>query len=160
MKMPRPPALDPATIERRTSTNYPVPLDAVVRGRAKQSLTAALGLTQFGVNVTELAPGAASALRHWHSHEDEFIYVLEGEPTLVTNEGEQSLKPGQCAGFPAGAANGHHLLNRTSQRVRFIEVGTRDDRDEANYPDVDLRCAPGRYKGKATYTKKDGSPLG
>jgi len=158
--MLRLPALDPDAIERRTSTNYPAPHDAVVRGRAKRSLTAALGLTQFGVNVTELAPGASSALRHWHTYEDEFIYVLEGEPTLITNEGEQLLKPGQCAGFPAGAANGHHLVNRSSKLVRFIEVGTRDDRDEANYPDIDLRCSPNRYKGKATYMKKDGSPLG
>jgi uncharacterized cupin superfamily protein len=158
--VPRLPALDPATIEARTSSAYPAPHDAVVRGRAKRSLTAALGLTQFGVNVTELAPGAASALRHWHTHEDEFVLVLEGEPTLVTNEGEQLLKPGQCAGFPAGAANGHQLVNRTAQIVRVIEVGTRDDRDTANYPDVDLKCAAGRYTGKATYTKKDGSPLG
>jgi uncharacterized cupin superfamily protein len=158
--MPRRPALDPASIERRTTTIYPAPHDAVVRGRAKRSLTAALGLTRFGVNVTELAPGAASALRHWHSHEDEFVFVLEGKPTLITNDGEQLLEPGHCAGFPAGAADGHHLINRTAQLVRFIEVGTRDDHDEANYPDVDLRCAAGRYTAKATYTKKDGTPLG
>lgn len=153
------PAFDPATVDPRSTTNYPAPHDAVVRGRSKRPLTAALGLTQFGVNVTELAPGAASALRHWHSHEDEFVFVLEGKPTLITNEGEQVLNPGQCAGFPAGAANGHHLVNRTSQMVRFLEVGTRDDRDEANYPDVDLHCAPGRYSSKAIYTKKDGSAL-
>jgi uncharacterized cupin superfamily protein len=159
MKMLRSPALDPATIEQRTTTKYPPPHDAVVRGRAKRSLTAALGLTQFGVNVTELAPGASSALRHWHSHEDEFVFVLEGGPTLITNEGEQLLHPGDCAGFPAGVANGHHLVNRTSGLVRFIEVGTRDDRDTANYPDVDLRCEAGRYSGDATYTKKDGSPV-
>ncbi len=158
--MLRRPALDPLSVEPRTGSAYPAPHDAVVRGRAKRSLTAALGLTQFGVNVTELAPGASSALRHWHSHEDEFVFVLEGQPTLVTNAGEQLLQAGHCAGFPAGAADGHHLVNRTSQVVRVIEVGTRDDRDEANYPDVDLRCAPGRYSNKATYTKKDGTPLG
>jgi uncharacterized cupin superfamily protein len=155
-----PPAFDPATVEPKSTTNYPAPHAAVVRGRSKRPLTAALGLTQFGVNVTELAAGAASALRHWHSHEDEFVFVLEGSPTLITNEGEQLLSPGQCAGFPAGVANGHHLINRTSAIVRFLEVGTRDDRDEANYPDVDLRCAAGRYTSKATYTKKDGGPLG
>ena len=159
MSMLRRPALDPDTIERRTSTIYPAPHDAVTRGRAKRSLTAALGLTQLGVNVTELAPGAASALRHWHSHEDEFVFVLEGEPTLVTSEGEQILRPGQCAGFPAGVADGHQLVNRTSQPVRVLEVGTRDPRDEGNYPDIDLRCAPGRYS-QAIFTKKDGSPLG
>ncbi|HMJ53902.1 MAG TPA: cupin domain-containing protein [Polyangiaceae bacterium] len=158
--MPRLPALDPATIESRTTSVYPAPYDAVARGRAKRALTQALGLTQFGVNVTELAPGAASAHRHWHSHEDEFVFVLEGEPTLVTDEGEQVLKPGQCAGFAAGVANGHQLVNRSSQIVRIIEVGTRDQRDLANYPDIDLSCAPGRYDAKAKFTKKDGSPLG
>ena len=156
--MLRRPALDPATIEARTSTIYPAPHDAITRGRAKRSLTQALGLTQFGVNVTELAPGAASALRHWHSHEDEFVFVLEGEATLVTNDGEQVLGPGQCAAFPAGVPDGHQIVNRSSQLVRVIEVGTRDARDEANYPDTDLRCAPGRYT-KAVFTKKDGSPL-
>ena len=157
--MLRRPALDPATLEARTTTIYPAPYDAVMRGRAKRSLTQALGLTQFGVNVTELAPGAASALRHWHSHEDEFIFVLEGEATLVTGEGEQVLGAGHCAGFPAGIPDGHQLVNRSSALVRFIEVGTRDQRDEANYPDIDLRCAPGRYT-KPIYTKKDGTPLG
>lgn len=157
--MLRRPALDPATIEPRTTTIYPAPHDAVVRGRSKRALMQALGLTQFGVNITELAPGAASSLRHWHSHEDEFILVLEGEPTLVTDEGEQVLRPGQCAGFPAGVGNGHQLLNRTSQLVRVLEVGTRDQRDEATYSDVDLHCPPGRYT-KAIFSRKDGSPLG
>ena len=157
--MLRLPAFDPATVEPRTTTAYPAPYDRVTRGRAKRSLTQALGLTQFGVNVTELAPGAASALRHWHSHEDEFVYVLEGEPTLVTDEGEQVLKPGQCAGFPGGVANGHHLVNKSSAPVRFIEVGTRDVRDVGMYPDDDLAAEPGRYDTKAVFTKKDGSSL-
>ena len=157
--MLRLPALDPSTIEPRTKTAYPPPHDAVTRGRAKRSLTQPLGLSQFGVNVTELGPGAASALRHWHSHEDEFVFVLEGEPTLITDAGEQVLEPGQCAGFPAGAPNAHHLVNRTSQPVRYIEVGTRDARDEAHYPDVDLHCSPDRYNAPAKFTKKDGSPL-
>ena len=157
--MLRRPALDPATLEARTTTIYPAPHDAVTRGRSKRSLTKALGLTQFGVNVTELAPGAASALRHWHSHEDEFIFVLEGEPTLVTSDGEQVLRPGQCAGFAAGVPDGHQLVNRTPSLVRVIEVGSRDERDEGHYPDVDLHCAPGRYT-KAVFTKKDGSALG
>jgi uncharacterized cupin superfamily protein len=156
--MLRLPAFDPATIEPRTTTLYPAPHDQVTRGRAKRSLMQALRLTQFGVNVTELAPGAASALRHWHSHEDEFVYVLEGEPTLITDEGEQVLKPGQCAGFPAGVANGHHLVNRSSAMVRILEVGTRDSRDAGHYPDDDLHCPPERYT-KPVFTKKDGSPL-
>ena len=154
--MLRLPALDPATIDQRTTTNYPSPHDALVRGRAKRSLTAALGLTQFGVNVTELAPGAASALRHWHSHEDEFVYVLEGEPTLVTNEGEQQLKPGQCAGFPGGAANGHQLVNRTSKLVRFLEVGTRSAADTVIYSDVDMRLE--RDGAERRYLHKSGAP--
>jgi uncharacterized cupin superfamily protein len=156
--MLRPPALDPATVEPRTTTIYPAPHDVVTRGRAKRSLTQALGLTQFGVNVTELLPGAASTLRHWHSHEDEFVMVLEGEATLVTDEGEQVLRAGQCAGFAAGNPNGHQFVNRSSQVVRVIEVGTRDARDEAHYSDIDLRCAPGRYT-KVIFTKKDGTPL-
>jgi uncharacterized cupin superfamily protein len=159
--MPKPslPALDPADVEVRTSTLYPPPHDAVTRGRAKRVLTKALGLTQFGVNVTELAPGAASALRHWHSREDEFVYVLEGEVTLVTDEGEQRLGAGQCAGFPAGATNGHCLRNDGSQPVRFLEVGSRDPRDEVSYPDVDLHCQPGRYD-KPVFTRKGGGPIG
>jgi uncharacterized cupin superfamily protein len=158
--MLRRPALDPATIEPRTTSAYPPPYDTATKGRAKRALAKALGLTQFGVNLTELLPGAASALRHWHSHEDEFIYVLEGEPTLVTDEGEQLLAPGQCAGFVAGAQNGHQLVNRTSKIVRFIEIGSRDERDEGHYPDIDLHCGPGRYGARANFTKKDGSPLG
>lgn len=157
--MLRLPAFDPATVEPRTTTVYPSPYDRVTHGRAKRSLTKPLGLTQFGVNVTELAPGAASALRHWHTHEDEFIYVLEGEATLITDEGEQILKAGQCAGFPGGVANGHHLVNRSSQVVRFLEVGTRDERDVGMYPDDDLKAQAGRYDAKAVFTKKDGSPV-
>jgi uncharacterized cupin superfamily protein len=159
MNMVKRPALDPATIEPRTKSLYPSPHDAVTRGRSKRSLTQALGLTQFGVNVTELAPGAASALRHWHTHEDEFVFILDGEATLVTNEGDQILKAGQCAGFPAGAANGHHLVNRSMGVVRFVEVGARSDLDECHYPDVDLHLPPGHYTSP-TFTKKDGSPLG
>lgn len=157
--MLRLPAFDPSTITPRTTSVYPAPHDAITRGRAKRSLTQALGLTQFGVNITELGPGAASAQRHWHTHEDEFIYVLEGEPTLITDEGEQILKPGQCAGFPGGAANGHHLVNRTTTVVRYVEVGSRDPRDAAHYPDIDLHL-PADHYANASFTKKDGTPLG
>ena len=152
------PALDPNTIEAFSGTSYPPPFDAVTEGRTKRRLTEALGLTQFGVNITELAPNGASALRHWHSHEDEFVYVLEGEVVLVTDDGEQTLGPGMCMGFPAGKPDGHCLENRTDQPVVIIEVGSRDMRDEGNYPDVDLHCRAGRYE-KPVFTKKDGSPL-
>lgn len=156
--MLKPPALDPATVEARTGTIYPPPFDEIVRGRSKRSLTKALGLTQFGVNITELAPGAASGHRHWHTHEDEFVYVLEGEVTLVSDAGEQVLGPGMCAGYPAGRPDGHHLVNRTDRPAVLLEVGTRDARDEAHYPDVDFHCAPNRYERPA-FARKDGSPL-
>ncbi len=153
-----PPALDPWDIEARTTTIYPPVYAAITRGRAKRALTGALGLTQFGVNVTELAPGAASALRHFHSREDEFVWVLEGHVTLVSDEGRQRLGPGTCAGFPAGSLNGHQLVNESDQPARYLEVGTRDPNDEAGYSDVDLRCAPGRY-AKPHFTKRDGTAL-
>jgi uncharacterized cupin superfamily protein len=152
------PALDPAALEPRAVTNYPPPHDLVVRGRSRRSFTTPLGLSQFGVNLTELAPGAASALRHWHSHEDEFVWVLEGELTLVTDEGKQRLGAGQCAGFPAGVANAHHFINESAARAVYLEVGTRSAEDEVSYPDVDLRCHPGRYTG-ARFTRRDGTPL-
>lgn len=152
------PALDPMTVEARTSTVYPEPHAAATTGRAKRSLTAALGLTQFGVNVVDLAPGAASALRHWHSHEDEFVYVLEGEVTLVTDAGEQVLTAGLCAGFPGGKADGHCLVNKSDETARILEVGSRDPRDEGNYPDIDLHCQAGRYE-KVQFTRKDGTPI-
>ena len=151
------PVLDPLSIEPRTSTVYPHPHDRATEGRAKRSLTQALGLTQFGVNITELAPQSASSLRHWHSHEDEFIYVIEGRPTLVQDGGSVELAPGMTAGFPAGAENGHKLVNNTDEPVVVLEVGTRSDEDEAFYPDIDMRCAPGRYQ-KAVFTKANGDP--
>jgi uncharacterized cupin superfamily protein len=158
MTTPRKPALDPATVPRRESTIYPAEFAPAVRGRAKRALSGPLGLTQFGANVTELAPGAASALRHWHSHEDEFVFILEGEATLITDEGEQILLAGHCAGFPAGVANGHQLVNKSSQVVRYLEIGSRDPRDEAAYSDVDLRCAANRYS-EVVFMRKDGTPI-
>jgi len=156
--MPDAPALDPMTVEPRTATVYPEPLALATVGRAKRSLTAALGLSQFGVNVVDLAPGAASALRHWHSHEDEFVYVLEGEVTLVTDAGEQVLAAGLCAAFPGGKEDGHCLVNRSDEPARILEIGSRDMRDEGNYPDDDLHCHAGRYE-KVRFTRKDGTPI-
>ncbi len=153
------PALDPADIEIRTGSIYPAEFAAVVAGRAKRALTKALGLTQFGVNLTELAPGAVTALRHWHSHEDEFIYVLQGNVQLHTSAGVQDLGPGQCAGFPAGVADGHRLVNTGTVQATLLEVGSRDARDTAEYPDVDLRIAPDRYNNNPVFTRKDGTPL-
>ncbi len=156
--MSRLPALDPSSVTPRTTTGYPPPFDKATQGRAKRALGKALGLTQFGVNVTELAPGAASALRHWHSHEDEFVYILAGEAVLITDEGEQVLGAGHCAGFPAGVENGHCIVNRSDEPVLLLEVGSRDMRDEGHYPDDDLHCPAGRYQAPV-FTRKDGSAL-
>jgi len=151
------PALDPATVTARTGTGYPTEeMRKVVAGRAKHPLGDALGLTTFGVNLTRLEPGAASALRHWHLRQDEFVYVLEGELTLVTDEGEQVLGRGTCAGFPGGVPNGHHLVNRASTPAVYLEVGDRLPGDGAEYPDRDLkvRATPAGWR----YAHRDGRP--
>jgi uncharacterized cupin superfamily protein len=115
-------------------------------------LGAAAGLKQFGVNRMHLRPGAWSSQRHWHSREDEFIYVLAGEVVLVTDDGETVLRAGDCAGFPHGVANGHHLQNRGTVEAIVLEVGTDDPRDQAEYPDIDMRATPGGY------VHRDGTP--
>ncbi|NFV80252.1 cupin domain-containing protein [Magnetospirillum aberrantis] len=148
------PALDPATVEGRSGSIYPAPFQAAVAGRVKRRLGDALGLSDFGVNLVELAPGAASALRHWHSAEDEFIHVLSGELTLVTDAGEQVLSAGMCAGFPKNSGDGHCLVNRTDVPASYLEIGTRaPDTDRVVYPDVDLLVEPGRR-----IVHRDGSP--
>ena len=118
----------------------------------------ALELTIFGVNLTTIQPGAQSALRHWHSAQDEFIWMLEGELVLVTDEGEQVLKPGMCAGFPAGKADGHHPVNRTARDAVYLEVGDRSRHDAVTYPDNNI-AAPATTDGSRRFTKKDGSPF-
>ena len=153
----RRPALDPATVAPRTGTGYPTEeMRRAVTGRAKQALGDALGLSTFGVNLTRLEPGAASALRHWHLRQDEFVFVLEGELTLVTDDGEQVLGPWTCAGFPGGVPNGHHLVNRTSSPAVYLEVGDRLPGDGADYPDHDLkvRTTPAGWR----YVHRDGRP--
>ncbi len=151
------PVLDPRTVEARTGSGYPTEeMRRLTVGRSKRALGDALGLTTFGVNLTRLEPGAASALRHWHRRQDEFVYVLEGELTLVTDDGEQVLRPGQCAGFPGGVRNAHHLVNRTSAQAAYLEVGDRLPGDAADYPDHDL-CVRATAAGWK-YTHKDGSP--
>jgi uncharacterized cupin superfamily protein len=153
---PRPPALDPATVAAATGSGYPEPFKSRVAARRKQRLGEALGLTRFGVNLTTIPPGAVSALRHWHSHEDEFIYVVSGELTLVTDGGEQRLGPGACAGFPAGRADGHCLVNRTDRDAVYLEVGDRRPEDTVTYPDDDIagRATP---QGRR-FTRKNGTP--
>jgi uncharacterized cupin superfamily protein len=151
------PALDPATVAPRTGSAYPTEeFRKVTAGRAKRVLGDALGLTTFGVNLTMLAPGAASALRHWHRRQDEFVFVVDGELTLVTGAGEQVLGPGMCAGFPGGFADGHHLVNRSNAPATYLEVGDRLPGDAAEYPDVDLRVRATAAGWK--YQHKDGRP--
>ena len=136
--MPSLPALDPASVPEWHGSAYPEAFRARLGARSKRPLGNALGLTHFGVNLTRLEPGDCSALRHWHSQEDEFVYVLEGEVTLVSDAGEQALRAGMAAGFAAGVADGHHLINRTDRPALYLEVGDRSLDDEVRYPDVDL----------------------
>ena len=145
-------------VEPRTTTNYPNEFRPRIAGRAKRALGDLFGLDQFGVNLTELAPGAFSALRHWHSHEDELVYVLEGEITLICNAGEEVLRPGDVVGFKAGVADGHHLVNRSERPVRYLEVGSRRIQvDRVTYPDDDLAVQPDGESGRRM-TRRDGAP--
>lgn len=139
----------------RTGTIYPPPYAAALAGRAKRALGDASGLSQFGVNLTVLAPSSASAERHWHEKEDEFIYILEGEVVLIDDQGEHLLTPGMCAGFKAGDPNAHKLVNRSSAPVTLLEVGTRADGDRAHYPEADM--AAEKIDGKFRITRKDGT---
>ena len=148
--------VDPKTVESLSGTIYPKELAKVVEGRSRRKLTAALGLSQFGVNVTTLQPGAASSQRHWHVAEDEFCYVLEGEITLVSNEGEQVLGPGMAMGFPANDENGHQLVNRSAKPATYLEIGTRSLVEHVVYPDVDMNLTTAN--GKSVVRKKDGKP--
>src|SRR5215510_1991836 len=122
---------------RTKASNYPEPFASRMTGRRKQPLGDLFGLTNFGVNLTRLAPGAISALRHAHTKQDELIYVLEGQPVLRTNAGETQLAPGMCAGFKAGTGDAHHLVNRTGSDVVYLEIGDRTRGDEGSYPDDD-----------------------
>ena len=133
------PKIDTSQLETRIgSPNYPDAFKPACAGRHKTALGNAAGLTQYGVNLTRLKPGAASSVRHWHENEDEFVYILEGECTLIEDGGETIPKAGDCAGFKAGVANGHHLVNKTNCDVLYLEIGTRAPTERAHYPDVDL----------------------
>ena len=150
------PKIDIASLPIDSRTNYPEPYRAVVAGRLRQRLGNAVGLDQFGVNLTTLKPGAASALRHWHEKEDELVYLLEGEVVLIEDDGETVLKPGDAAGFKANAPNGHHLVNKSERDAVYLEIGSRFKLERAEYPDVDLRII--RDDAGARYTHKDGKP--
>ena len=137
-------------------SNYPQPFAARMAGREKRPLGDLFGLTNFGVNLTRLAPNAVSALRHAHTRQDELIYVLQGRPTLHTDEGRTQLAPGMCAGFKAGSGNGHHLINETTEEVVYLEIGDRTPGDEGTYPDDDLQAV--LVDGQWRFTHKDGTP--
>jgi uncharacterized cupin superfamily protein len=148
--------LDPASLTPRVGSIYPVPFAAPVAGREKRALGDPLGLTQFGVNLVTLGPGSWSSQRHWHENEDEFIYVLEGEVSLITDGGESVLRPGMAAGFPAGARDGHHLVNRGLAPARYLEVGTRAATEEVHYSDIDMTGS--KRDGKFAFRHKNGEP--
>ena len=152
------PKVDQLVAPDGSGARYPAPFDQPCKNRAWRRLGEAAGLTQFGVNLLRLAAGVWSSQRHWHSHEDEFVYVLQGEVVLVTDEGEETLRAGDCAGFKAGVRNGHCLQNRSLADAELLVVGSRNDEDHGEYPDIDMVFTAGRYSGKATYRHKDGSP--
>ncbi len=152
------PRIDRANARVVTGTRYPQPYDAPCRHKSQVRLSDAAGLTQFGVHELTLPPGEWSSQRHWHSHEDEFVYVLAGQVVLVTDEGEELLAAGDCAGFRAGAPNGHCLQNRADVPALVLVVGARHDEDRGVYPDIDLALSPGRYSGRGAFTRKDGTP--
>jgi uncharacterized cupin superfamily protein len=152
------PKIDIASLPLDTRTAYPKPFDRMVVGRERKRLGNAAGLDQFGVNLTRLKPGAASAQRHWHEKEDEFVYVVEGELVLVEDDGECVLRAGDAAGFKADSRNGHHLVNRGDRDAVYLEVGTRSKHERVEYPDVDLMVI--RDDQGARYTHKNGEPYG
>jgi uncharacterized cupin superfamily protein len=153
--LPKSAALDPKTVAARRGSAYPDQFKRFVAGREKRALGNALGLVNFGVNLVRLEPGAQSALRHWHTQQDEFVLMLEGELTLVTDAGPEILKPGMCAGFPKGRADGHHLVNHSDQDAWYLEVGDRSPGDAAFYPDNDLRA---EFAPAFKYVRRDGTP--
>jgi uncharacterized cupin superfamily protein len=152
------PKINLADARQVTGSRYPPPFDKPCRNRTLLRLGDAAGLTQFGVNLLRLTPGAWSSQRHWHSHEDEFVYMLEGEVVLVTDAGEEILRAGDCAGFKAGDRNGHCLQNRSALEAKILVIGSRHAEDHGEYPDIDLKFTAGRYTGKDAFVHKDGSP--
>ncbi|MEL6471184.1 MAG: cupin domain-containing protein [Cyanobacteria bacterium J06623_4] len=147
--------IDLSSVPVESGTTYPQTFRSAVVGRSRQRVGNAAGLTTFGVNLTTLAPGSQSALRHWHSAQDEFVYVVEGELVLITDEGEEILGPGDMAGFAAGVPNGHHLVNRSADPAVYLEIGDRTPADNANYPDHDLACISDE-QGTHHYLHNDG----
>ena len=146
--------LDLATVPAQTGSNYPPPFDGPCADQSSQRLARHAGLTMFGVNLTVIQPGAWSSQRHWHSHEDELVWVVEGELVLVTDGGEEVLRPGDCAAFRRGDADGHHLINKTDRPAKVLEIGNSDpQQDRCVYSDIDMVAEP----GVANYSHRDGT---
>jgi uncharacterized cupin superfamily protein len=150
------PKIDVSTVPEKGGTGYPAEFAAIVSGRYRKRLGDAGGLTQFGVNLCRIEPGSGSSIRHWHQHEDEFVYMLAGEAVLIEDGGETILRPGDAATFKAGVANGHCLVNRGTSDAVFLEVGTRAATETADYPDIDLRAT--KDANGFHFTHKDGTP--
>jgi uncharacterized cupin superfamily protein len=151
------PRIDIGRVPAQQIASYPKEFAQVISGREKQRIGDAVGLTQFGVNITRIRAGSASALRHWHEQEDEFIYMLEGELVLCENDGETVLKAGDAAGFKAGSRVAHCLVNRTERDAIYLEVGTRADGERVHYPDVDFMME--RDETGRRYFRKSGEPI-
>lgn len=147
------PAID---VRTTAGTTYPLAFRAKVEARIKRRLGDVVGLSQFGINLVTMPPGAWSSQRHWHTQEDEFIYIISGELVLVTGSGETVMRAGDCTGFPAGHADGHHLINRTAKDATYIEVGTRSPDEDVDYPDIDMIAR--RRAGKSAYLNRKGEP--
>jgi uncharacterized cupin superfamily protein len=153
--------IDVSKLPMVEGSRYPAPFDEPCKRRSSRRLGEAAGLTQFGVNIVRVPPGSWSSQRHWHSHEDEFVYVLEGEATLVTDAGPETLRAGDCAGFKGGVRDGHHIRNESKSDFVFLVVGTRIDEDHGEYPDIDMVFTAQRYAGPqvgALFKRKDGTP--
>ena len=150
-------ARNATSVPEQSGSGYPAPFAEPCRLRAWRTLGDAFGLNQFGVNLVRLPPGVWSSQRHWHAEEDEFIYMLEGEAVLATDEGDTPMRPGDCAGFPAGVRNGHHLKNESQTDAIFLVVGSRVATDHGEYPDIDMTFR--RREGAPTlFARKDGTP--
>jgi len=146
--------IDLSAIPAQTGCNYPPPFDGPCLPQSSQRLARSAGLTRFGVNLTVMQPGAWSSQRHWHSHEDEFVWVVEGELTLITDAGEEVLGPGDCAAFKAGDPDGHHLVNKSGRPATVLEIGNAHPEDRCVYPDIDMVAEP----GVEAYHHRDGTP--
>lgn len=154
------PRIDISAAPEGKGTRYPSLHGDPCADRQWRGLGNAAGLTQFGVNLLTLPPGVWSSQRHWHTHEDEFVWVLEGEVVMVTDAGRETLRAGDCAGFPAGSKDGHHFINESAVPARLLIAGSRDNQDECGYSDIDMHLHSGRYNaGPPRYTRKEGTPF-